>query len=79
MIMTDGPDGYTISGYDFNGDRLEGDIDQLTLLKRRVREQRSELYKLNGKAYHESKLRDQHPGLKDIWEQYQVLLKLVDK
>jgi len=33
---------------------------------------------LRENVYKEEKLRAMHPGLKDLWEQYQTMLKLVD-
>jgi len=65
--------GYLEEGMEYNAD---GDIvDKRSSL---LDAARAEVRKRHAQARHEEKLREKYPAVKEAWNQYQTVIKLVD-
>lgn len=56
-------------GYKPREDRRDS---RIKMLEERIQE-------INAERLTEEKLRDKHPALQDVWEQYQIILKTIGK
>lgn len=63
--------------YSPDGDKIDNRAELLRQKSAKIRELQQEVWKYRGQESTEERLRKKHPGLNELYEQYQTMLNLL--